>query len=93
MEMLLPERKSRRCTLQKVLHVLKLAHNLVSVSRVPQTGNYSTTLGASLLIAEVRLLPLPQDTEASTIRNSPESLRRKIKGKTKRSCGTTGTDT
>jgi len=38
MEMLVPDEKSRKGTLQKMLYVPKLAHNLVSVSRAAQTG-------------------------------------------------------
>ena len=38
MEMLLPNGGYRKCALKNVLYVLKLAYNLVSVSKATQTG-------------------------------------------------------
>ena len=42
LDMLLPDGSSRKCSLQKVLYVPKLAYNLVSVSRATEAGKSVT---------------------------------------------------
>ena len=38
LEMVLPDRNSRSCALEKVLNMRKLAYTLISVSRATQSG-------------------------------------------------------
>ena len=42
LEMLLPDGSSRSCSLQRVLYVLELTYNLVSVSRVIEAKKRDT---------------------------------------------------
>lgn len=69
LDMLIPDRSSRRCSLLKVaiLYVPKLAYNLVSVARATEAGKSVTFSKTGCPITVERPQHLPPSREVSTI--------------------------
>ena len=94
LEMPLTDGSNRGCALQKVLYVPKLAYNLVSVSKATEAGKtvQFNCSGYKLLNKNHKAITFAERRGSPFHLKVGRKLGERIKGRTKRTCGTVDSD-